>query len=75
MRFWINGVKEHTPEDCKILIIGNKADLKQKRVIEFKELQILAEENKCLYCEASALDSQNPSIKNNITKLIEGIFD
>lgn len=57
MRFWINGVKEHTPEDCKILIIGNKADLKHKRVIEFKELQILAEENKCLYCEASALDS------------------
>ena len=34
---WIERLKEHTEEDLVIMLIGNKADLSDKRAIEYEK--------------------------------------
>uniref|UniRef100_A0A914PI83 Uncharacterized protein n=1 Tax=Panagrolaimus davidi TaxID=227884 RepID=A0A914PI83_9BILA len=33
LEFWIQELKRYAPSDCKIILIGNKADLKEKRQV------------------------------------------
>ncbi|KNC53069.1 GTP-binding protein SAS1 [Thecamonas trahens ATCC 50062] len=54
VRHWIRNIKEHAAEGvCKILI-GNKCDLKEKKVVEASRGQALADEYDMQFYETSA---------------------
>ena len=69
---WISEAKEHN-QDIKMIIIGNKSDLKEKIVIKKETAQKLANENKIKYFETSAKDGTN--IKESFTALIDSLLD
>ena len=59
---WINDLKNNAPEDCVIMIVGNKSDLSFNRKIESDEAEKFAKENSCLFYEVSAKNGSNVAI-------------
>ena len=55
---WINKVKEFKA-NLPIMIIGNKSDKVNERIINFEEGKKLADENKLKFFETSALSGEN----------------
>ena len=55
---WYNQVLERTP-DSKIILIGNKADLNEKRQVNYDHARDYAKENGFDYFECSAKNSFN----------------
>lgn len=53
---WINDVKGLTPDDCQIVIVGNKIDL--DRVVPTEDLRVFAEKQGYAYFETSALTGE-----------------
>lgn len=57
---WLDEIKSQTHPDLKIFLIGNKADLEDKRVIQQSTAEELAKEhNLHLFMETSAKSGQN----------------
>ena len=57
---WLNEIRAKSNPDIKIVLIGNKADLEEKREITFEEGQKYKEENELLFFrEASAKSGLN----------------
>lgn len=57
---WLKQLKTHASPDCKIILIGNKADLENEREITFQEGQKFAKENKFeFFLETSAKTGLN----------------
>ena len=55
-------MKNNAPEDCVIMIVGNKSDLSYNRKIESDEAEKFAKENSCLFYEVSAKNGSNVAI-------------
>ena len=56
---WINDLKEECPDNCSIVLIGNKTDVKNsERKVSEKEGKLLAEKYNCNFIETS--------VKNNV---------
>ena len=55
---WINKIKEFKA-NLPIMIIGNKIDLRDERIITFEEGKNLADEHKLQFFETSALNGEN----------------
>ena len=51
---WIMDVKQHGPKECLLVLVGNKCDLKNQRVITFEEGIELAKKHNMDYIEVSA---------------------
>ena len=58
LKNWISVIKEKA-ESKRIIIVGNKIDLNQKRQISFQEANELAQELNLKYFETSAKDNAN----------------
>lgn len=63
VQYWINELKLNSYcDDPDIILVGNKLDLVENRVIDFKRAQDLVENNECQcmdYIETSALNGEN----------------
>jgi len=69
---WNQEIERYAPENIKKLIIGNKVDLENQRVVTSEEFQKLANDLKSMYRETSALSSVgiNEAIEQLIIELI-----
>ena len=56
---WIRNIEENASEDVEKLIIGNKADLDEKRVISTERGKTLALQHNIPFFETSAQNGQN----------------
>ena len=51
---WIDEVKSQTPKEILLVLVGNKIDLENERVVSFDEGKKLSENNDMLFFETSA---------------------
>ncbi|KAK7096118.1 ras-related protein Rab-11B-like [Littorina saxatilis] len=56
---WLEELKEHAESSARIMLVGNKTDLKHLRAITMDDGRALAEKNNFSFTETSALDSTN----------------
>jgi len=56
---WLRNIEEHASEGVEKLLVGNKSDLEDKRVITEEEGQLLAVQHSIDFIEASALSGEN----------------
>lgn len=56
---WIDELKTEKPADFLKVLIGNKTDLEEQRVVSFREGQSYADQNSCLFYETSAKTGLN----------------
>ena len=68
---WINDCKNLAPKTVQLVLIGNKSDLEEKRVISRERGEELADENQMLFFETSALNGNG--IEEAFQKSIEAI--
>jgi Ras-related protein Rab-1A len=70
---WISDVREYTPEEIPIIIIGNKSDLKDDRVVKKDELREYATKHNYMYLETSAKKFKNVEdmFQNLVNKIVE----
>jgi GTPase SAR1 family protein len=59
MEYWLNNIRLHGDQHVEILLLGNKIDLINDRVISEEDLSAFAEANGVSYFETSAKDSMN----------------
>ncbi len=55
---WLKSVNEISLSNTSVIIVGNKIDLNESRVVEYKEGEELAHKNKLFYYEASAMEGK-----------------
>ena len=78
---WIKDCKDLAPKSVQLVLIGNKSDLEDKRVIQIMRGIELAKENKMLFFETSALngngveDAFNKTIEAIDEKIRSGFYD
>ena len=51
---WIKEVKLQSHPDVKVILIGNKCDLEEKRQITYEEAKVFAKENNIIYFEETS---------------------
>jgi Ras-related protein Rab-2A len=51
---WLDEIKEHGNPHISVLLIGNKSDLEESRVVKREDAERLAKANGMEYIEASA---------------------
>ena len=56
---WVKELQRQASPNIVIALAGNKADLANKRMVEFAEAQAYAEENSLLFMETSAKTAMN----------------
>lgn len=56
---WFDAVKQHAKEDAQIILVGNKSDQEESRVISTQQGEQLAESLGVLFIEASAKTGVN----------------
>lgn len=56
---WVKELQRQASPSIVIALAGNKADLANKRVVEFDEAQTYADENGLLFMETSAKTAMN----------------
>ncbi len=69
---WMLEIKDKTSKDIKLMIIGNKIDLKDEREVKNEEAMKKAESLRIPLMEASALDSTN--VKEAFCDLLKEIY-
>ena len=78
---WIKDCKDLAPKTVQLVLIGNKSDLEDKRVISYERGQNLASENNMLFFETSALNGKGveEAFKKSIElvdqKIRSGFYD
>ena len=66
---WISDCKDNAPNSAILVLLGNKSDWEEKRVISKKEGENLAEKNDMIFFETSALNGNG--VENAFQKCIE----
>ncbi|XP_064389386.1 ras-related protein Rab-5B-like [Halichondria panicea] len=56
---WVKELQRQASPNIVIALAGNKADLASKRMVDFEEAQVYAEENSLLFMETSAKTAMN----------------
>jgi len=69
---WLDSVKENSSKNIKIILIGNKIDLEDKREVTFQEGEEFAKKNDLFFLETSAKNFIN--INESFNKLTEEIY-
>ena len=72
--FWLNEIRLNSDENIKLILVGNKNDLSDKREVSFEEGQEFAKSNGFNYfCETSAKEGDTPSAV--LSKAAEILYD
>ncbi|CAG5114454.1 unnamed protein product [Candidula unifasciata] len=56
---WLQELKDHADRSARIMIVGNKSDLRHLRAVTQEEGRVFAEKQQFSFIETSALDSTN----------------
>jgi small GTP-binding protein len=56
---WLEQIQEYASDDVKIMLVGNKADIRLRRVVDFKRGAELAKSLNIPFMETSAKESTN----------------
>jgi len=56
---WLSEIHKYVTNDCHIMLVGNKSDLGQMRIVPSTEGAHFAAKNDLSFIETSALDSTN----------------
>ncbi|QLG72883.1 hypothetical protein HG535_0D05920 [Zygotorulaspora mrakii] len=59
VKMWLQEIDRYATSTVLKLLVGNKCDLKEKRVVEYDVAKEFADANKMPFLETSALDSTN----------------
>jgi len=70
---WLRNIDEHANEDVERMILGNKCDMDDKRVISFERGQAIAKEHGLRFLETSA--KTNINVETAFLQLAESILD
>merc|ERR1711953_748906 len=70
---WLRNINEHASEDVERMLIGNKCDMEEKRMISKERGEKVAEENTIKFYETSAKDNVN--IETAFITLAEDILN
>ncbi len=70
---WLRNIQEHASEDVEKMILGNKCDMEDKRVIAKERGETIARENGVSFLETSA--KTNVNIERAFMELSESILD
>jgi len=73
IRKWIQDVRTYAEDSVNIVLIGNKSDLDNKRVIDKQRGQELADEYNIAFFETSAKSDQN--VQEAFTSLVNSVCD
>ena len=73
LKIWLDNVRENSSRNIKIILIGNKTDLEDKREVTFQEGEEFAKNNGLFFLETSAKNFIN--INESFNKLTEEIYD
>ena len=73
LKNWLDNVRENSSRNIKIILIGNKTDLEDKREVTFQEGEEFAKNNGLFFLETSAKNFIN--INESFNKLTEEIYD
>ena len=57
--FWLEQIKNNSPKNIKLVLVGNKCDLFNERRVSFEEAETFAKNNNMKFFEASAKDGTN----------------
>lgn len=68
---WMKEVKDYSPPNSKVLLIGNKADLLHLRAVTTEEGQQYADAHECSFAETSALDMNSHSITQALESFVK----
>ena len=68
---WLERLKENAGEGIVIMLIGNKSDLNEDRVIEYNEAAQFAEKNQMGYMETSAKTNEHDCVGKSFNLLID----
>ena len=55
-------LRAHADPAVVVMLVGNKCDLKRKRVVDAEDAKDFAEDNNLAFIEASALDNSNVNL-------------
>ncbi len=75
---WLNNVKDSVDRNACIVLVGNKSDLKEERVISYTDAARFCQENEMFYFETSAFVGEGVSevftslAKSILTKVDNG---
>ncbi len=81
IELWLKELRLYSSPDIKVILIGNKSDLKDKREVNYEEGHELAEKFGIKFYETSAKTGENiqeifaDSVNDIATKLDEGYYD
>ena len=70
---WISQIKQHAPEYTRVILIGNKCDLKDERVVSYEQGKEIADKNNVKFFETSAYNGEN--IEESFRALAEEILE
>ncbi|CAB3995318.1 ras-related Rab-37-like isoform X3 [Paramuricea clavata] len=59
IRAWLSEIKDYAPENVVVMLLGNKADKSNERVVKKEEGERLAQENNVAFMETSAKTGMN----------------
>ena len=59
IKMWLKAVQDNTYSDIENIIIGNKCDKEDVRIVEKETGEIMAKQNDCLFFETSAKSGSN----------------
>lgn len=72
IKYWLNQVREFSNDELSIILIGNKIDLEDERIISENVGKNSAFENNLQFLETSALDGTN--VKKGFEDLIKSVY-
>jgi len=73
VRNWMKCISEHASDQVQCILIGNKADMEDKRQVEVDQGESLAEEYGIPFFETSAMNNMN--VSEAFTQLIDDTID
>lgn len=59
IRAWLSEIKDYAPDNVVVMLLGNKADKSNERVVKKEEGERLAQENNVAFMETSAKTGMN----------------
>ena len=73
LKTWVKSIKEECGKSMQMIIVGNKCDLDDQRVIEKEKALEYAEEEKVEYIETSSKTGEN--VQKAISQLCEKVLE
>lgn len=70
---WLRELKDHADSEIVLLVIGNKTDLEERRIISPEEGKAFADSHQLLYMETSA--KTGDSVDEAFTTVVEQIYN